>query len=300
MIDLNDVAVFVRVAQFGSFSRAARSLGMPVSSVSRKVSALEDQLAVTLLQRTTRKLTLTAQGRDYFNQCSEPLSHLFDAEQALARTQKTPEGLLKVSVPVIMGQEPFYEFLSVFLKTYPRIEVDLFITNQFVDLISENVDVAVRFGELSDSTIVTQRLGKSVRYVVATPDYLEGRPIPRKPEDLRSHRCVLLNGRNNEAEWHLISGAKSVKLHVSGPISSRDFQSASSFVYRGHGIGLLPSTYCDAQISRGELIRLLPAWSSPVIFVHAVYPTRRFMPSKLQVFLEALKAWKSPAWIPLR
>jgi DNA-binding transcriptional LysR family regulator len=300
MVDLNDVAVFVKVAQFGSFSRAAHSLGMPVSTVSRKVSALEDKLGVTLLQRTTRKLTLTVQGRAYYNQCSEPLSHLFDAEQALTQTQKTPEGLLKISVPVILGQDPFYEFLSTFLKTYPRIEVDLFITNLFLDLIAENVDVAIRFGELRDSTIVTQRLGKSVRYVVATPDYLEGRPIPKRPEDLKGHRCVLLNGRNNEAEWHLISGAKSVKLHVTGPISSRDFQSVSAFVYRGLGIGLLPSTYCDEQIRRGELIRLLLDWSSPVIFVHAVYPTGRFTPSKLQVFLQALKTWKSPLWVPLR
>src|SRR5262245_47813455 len=125
MIDLNDIAVFAKVAQFGSFSRAAHALGMPVSTVSRKVSALEDQLGVTLLQRTTRKLTLTVQGRAYYNQCSDPLSHLFDAEQALTQTQKQPEGLLKVSAPVIMNQDSFYEFLSGFLKAYPRIGVDL-------------------------------------------------------------------------------------------------------------------------------------------------------------------------------
>jgi DNA-binding transcriptional LysR family regulator len=299
MTDLNDIAVFVKVAQFESFSRAARSLGMPVSTVSRKVSALEDQLGVTLIQRTTRKLTLTLQGRAYYNQCSEPLSHLFDAEQVLTQTQKQPEGLLKISVPVLMGQEPFYAFLSAFLKRHPRIEVDLFITNLFVDLIAENVDVGIRFGELRDSTIVTQRIGKSVRYVVAAPDYLEGRTAPEKPENLKDHQCILLNGRNNEAEWHLVNGRKSLKLHVSGPLSSRDFQSVAAFTYRGHGIGLLPSTYCDEQIKRGELIRLLPDWSSPEIFVHAVYPTRRYLPAKLLVFLDELKTWKSPLWLPL-
>ena len=300
MVDLNDIAVFVKVAQFESFSRAAHALAMPVSTVSRKVSSLEDQLGVTLLQRTTRKLTLTAQGRAYYNQCSEPLIHLFDAQSVLTQTQRKPEGLLKVSVPVIMNQEPFYAFLSDFLKTYPRIEVDLLITNLFVDLIAENVDVGIRFGDLPDSTIVTQRIGKSVRFVVATPDYLEGRSIPTKPEDLQGHRCILLNGRNNEAEWHLVSGRKTARVHVSGPLSSRDFQSVSAFTYRGHGIGLLPSTYCNEQIARGELVRLLPDWSSPEIFVHAVYPTRRFLPSKLQVFLEALKGWKSPLWIHMR
>ncbi|WP_455274752.1 LysR substrate-binding domain-containing protein [Rhizobium herbae] len=300
MIDLNDIAVFVKVAQFESFSRAAQSLGMPVSTVSRKVSALEDQLGVTLLQRTTRKLTLTAQARAYVSQCSEALNHLADAERVLTETQRKPEGLLKISVPVILGQETFYEFLSDFLKAYPRIQVDLFVTNLFLDLIAENVDIAIRFGELRDSTIVAQKIGKSVRYVVASPQYLAGRPVPVKPEDLESHPCVLLNGRNNEGEWHLVSGRKSVKIQVSGPVSSRDFQTASAFTYRGHGIGLLPSTYCDDQIAAGKLVRLLPDWSSPEIVVHAVYPTRRFLPAKLQVFLDELKAWKSPLWIPLR
>jgi len=299
MADLNDIAVFVTVARYGSFSRAAHSLGMPVSTVSRKVTSLEEQLGVTLLQRTTRKLSLTAQGRAYFDQCSEPLSHLIDAEQALTETQRKPEGLLKISVPVIFGQEVFYEFVSTFLKTYPEIRIDLFVTNLFLDLIAENIDLGIRFGELKDSSIVAQRLGKSVRYLVAAPDYMKGRAPPSKPEDLKDHQCVLLNGRNGEAEWHLVNGRKSVRQQVSGPVSSRDFEAVSAFTYRGHGIGLLPSTYCDDQIRRGELIRLLPDWSSEEIFVHAVYPTRRFLPLRLQVFLEALKAWKTPLWLPL-
>ncbi|MBY5782474.1 LysR family transcriptional regulator [Rhizobium leguminosarum] len=299
MADLNDIAVFVKVAQYGSFSRAAHSLGMPVSTVSRKVTSLEEQLGVTLIQRTTRKLSLTAQGCAYYDRCSEPLAHLVDAEQALTETQRKPEGLLKISVPVIFGQEVFYEFISSFLKTYPNIQVDLFVTNLFLDLIAENIDLAIRFGDLKDSSIVAQRLGKSVRYLVAAPDYLKARVLPLKPEDLKDHQCVLLNGRNGEAEWHLVSRRKSVRLHVSGPVSSRDFDAVSAFTYRGHGIGLLPSTYCDEQIRRGELVRLLPDWSSEEIFVHAVYPTRRFLPSRLQVFLEALKAWKTPLWLPL-
>jgi DNA-binding transcriptional LysR family regulator len=286
------------VAQFESFSRAAHALGMPVSTVSRKVTALEERLGVTLLQRTTRKLSLTAQGRAYYNQCSEPLSHLFDAERVLSQTQKKPEGLLRISAPVILGQEPFYAFLSSFLKTHPGIRVDLFITNLFLDLIVENIDVAIRFGELPDSSLIAQRIGKSVRYVVAAPDYLRGRLPPSRPEDLRQHQCVLLQARNNEAEWHLVSGKKSIKLHVSGPVAARD--AVSAFTYRGDGIGLLPSTYCDAQIASGDLVRLLPDWSSPEIFVHAVYPTRRFLPATLQVFLEHLKGWKSPLWIPVR
>jgi len=296
MADLNDIAVFVRVAQFESFSRAAHSMGMPVSTVSRKVSSLEQELGVTLLQRTTRKLTLTSQGRDYFNQCSEPLHLLFDAERVLTQTQKKPEGSLKISVPVVLGQEAFLEFISEFLQNYPRIKIDLFITNLFLDLVAENIDVGIRFGALKDSTLIAKKLGNQVRYLVAAPVYLKGRKLPAMPEDLKLHQCVILNGKNNEAEWELLNGRRRAKIHVSGPLSSRDFQSVSTFVYRGHGIGFLPSTYCDDKIKKGELIRVLPDWSSQLFEVHAVYPTRNFLPSRVHVFLEALKAWKSPLW----
>jgi DNA-binding transcriptional LysR family regulator len=296
MADLNDIAVFVKVAQFESFSRAAHAIGMPVSTVSRKVSALEAELGVTLLQRTTRKLALTSQGRDYFNQCSEPLNLLFDAERVLTQTQRKPEGSLKISVPVILGQEPFLEFVSDFMKNYPRIKIDLFITNLYLDLIEENIDVAIRFGALKDSTLIVKKLGAQIRYVVAAPAYLKGHKFPARPEDLRFHQCVLVSDKNNEAEWELVSGRKHAKVDVSGPISSRDFQSVSTFGYRGHGIGLLPSTYCSEKIRKGELIRLLPEWVSPRFDVHAVYPTRNFLPLRLHVFLEALKAWQSPLW----
>jgi len=296
MADLNDIAVFVKVAQLGSFSRAAHALGMPVSTVSRKVSALESELGVTLLQRTTRKLALTSQGRDYFHQCSEPLNLLFDAERVLTQTQRKPEGLLKISVPVVLGQDPFLGFISDFLKRYPGIKIDLFITNVFLDLIAENVDIAIRFGALRDSTLIARKIGSQVRYVVASPDYLKDRKPPTEPKDLRLHQCVLLNGKNNEADWELLNGRKRVDVRVSGPISSLDFQSVSTFVYRGHGVGFLPSTYCDDKIGRGELVKLLPDWTSRQLEVHVVYPTRNFLPSRLHVFLQALRAWKSPLW----
>jgi len=300
LADLNDIAVFVRVAQLESFSRAAHALGMPVSTVSRKVSALEERLGVTLLQRTTRKLSLTAQGRAYFDQCSEPLSHLYDAERVITQTQKKPEGLLRISGPVMLEQEPFYAFLSAFLKDYPQIHVDLYFTNAFLDLIAENVDVAIRFGELRDSSLIAQRVGRSVRQLVVSAEYARTQPLPSQPDELSQHPCVLINARNNESEWHLVNGRKSVKVHVTGPVAARDFHVVSAFALRGHGIALLPSSYCDPRIASGELVRVLPEWSSPEIFVHAVYPTRRFMPSRLRAFLDALRAWQGPLWLPLR
>ena len=297
MSNLDDVLIFVNVAQFESISRAARSLGMPISTVSRRLSMLESRLGVALLRRTTRRVTLTAQGREYFNQCREPLTLLDEAERALTAGQKAPEGMLRMSVPVILGREPFLDFLSKFLKAQPRIRIDLSITNLFLDLVAENIDVAIRFGELQDSSVVATRIGRSIRYVVATPEYLKGRKLPVEPADLQQHECVILNGRNNETDWALVNGRKKARIHVSGPISSRDFNSVSTFVYRSHGIGFLPSTYCDEALASGALIRLLPKWTSPSIPVFAVYSNRKFVPSRLSVFLQALAAWKSPLWL---
>jgi len=297
MADLDNILIFVKVAQFESITRAARSLGMPISTVSRRLSVLESELCVSLLRRTTRRLTLTAQGRDYFGQCQEPLNLLQEAERVLTQTQRKPEGLLRVTIPLTLSREPFIEFMSAFLKDHARIRVDLFITNRFLDLAAENVDVAIRMGELQDSSIIARRLGKTVFYVVAAPEYVNARTLPAEPTDLRSHDCVLLNGKNNERDWDLVSGRRKVRVHVSGPVSSRDNNSIAAFVHRGHGIGLLPSTLCDESIAKGKLIRLLPKWTTSPLPVFAVYPSRKFLPLRLSVFLEALAAWKSPLWI---
>jgi DNA-binding transcriptional LysR family regulator len=298
MADLNDIAIFVRVAQFESFSRAALSLGMPVSTVSRRVSELELQLGVTLLQRTTRKLMLTVQGQAFFQQCAEPLNILSDAERVLTYSQKMPEGTLKITAPVGLREHAFLDFISGFMHTHPRIKIDLLITNEFIDLVAQNVDLGIRFGDLEDSTLIARRLGVTERYLVATPGYLNERQIPATPEDLKTHQCVLMNGKNNEAQWSLENGRKKISLRVAGTISTRDFNSASYFTHRGHGIGLLPFNYCKELLDRGELVRVLPEWASPKIPVHVLYPTRKFIPAKLRIFLDALQKWHSPFWLP--
>ena len=297
MANLDDILIFIKVAQFESISKAARSLGMSVSTVSRRLGFLESALGVSLVRRTTRRVTLTSQGREYFNQCQQPLSVIQDAERVLSQAQKKPEGILRVSVPMILSQDSFLDFLSKFSKQHARIRIDLFITNLFVDLAADNIDIAIRFGELRDSRLVASKLGKCVRYVVATREYMKGRKPPSEPQELKSHDCVMLNAKNNETDWELLSGRKKVRVRVSGPMASRDCQSVSGFVFRGHGVGLLPSTYCEQPLARGELVRLLPRWASPPIPVFAVYPSRKFLPFRVSAFLEALASWKSPLWI---
>jgi DNA-binding transcriptional LysR family regulator len=295
--DLDDILVFVKVAQFESITRAARSLGMPISTVSRRLSVLESALGVSLLRRTTRRVMLTAQGREYFSQCQEPLNLLQEAEQVLTQAHKRPEGLLRITVPVILSQEPFLNFISAFMKGQAGVRVELVVTNLLLDLIAENIDVALRVGELQDSSVVARRLGTIVYCLVAAPEYLKARTLPAEPADLKAHDCVVFNAKNNERDWDLVSGRRRVRIRVSGPAATRDINSARAFVHRGHGIGLAPSTYCDEAIAKGKLLRVLPKWTSSPIPVFALYSSRKFLPLRLSVFLDALAAWKSPLWI---
>jgi DNA-binding transcriptional LysR family regulator len=297
MADLDNILIFVKVAQYESISRAARSLSMPISTVSRRLSVLESQLGVALLRRTTRRVSLTPQGREYFNECQEPLSLLQEAQRVLTHSQQQPEGLLRITVPVVLSHDSFLQFLSGFLHAHSGIRGDLHITNTFLDLVAENIDVAVRFGDLQDSSLVAKRLGQNVRYVVAAPDFLTGREQPREPADLERHACVMLAAKNNETHWDLVSGRRKARVQVSGPVSTRDFNTVSTFVLHGHGIGLAPSFHCEEHIARGQLVRLLPKWTSPPIPVFAVYQSRKYLPLRLSVFLRALATWRSPLWI---
>jgi DNA-binding transcriptional LysR family regulator len=282
MQHLDNVLVFVKVAEYESISKAARALDMPVSSVSRKLASLESDLGVALMRRTTRRVTLTSQGREYYYQCREPLKKLQDAEHALTRTQSKLEGTLAISVPMILSHRSFMDFLSQFAKDHSGIRVDLYITNAYLNLVAENIDVAIRFGQMQDSSVVAVKIGKSIRHVVASPAYLKGRKLPTEPEELKAHECVIFNARNGYADWDLVSGRRRQRVHVRGAISSRDCQSVAAFVLRGHGVGLMETAYADEAVARGDLVRLLPRWTSTEVPVFAVYPTRKFLPPRVR------------------
>jgi DNA-binding transcriptional LysR family regulator len=201
---------------------------------------------------------------------------------------------------MILSQGSFMDFLSAFSKNHSGIHLDLYVTNTYLNLVAENMDIVIRFGPLQDSSIIAVKLGKSLRYVVAAAEYMRGRKHPADPDELREHDCVLFNARHNEADWDLISGRKKVRVRVSGNLSSRDCQSVAAFVMRGHGIGLLETGYCEQAIARGDLVRLLPRWTSTEIPVFAVYPSRKFLPPRVTAFIRALVAWKTPWWVAHR
>src|SRR5258707_11110449 len=188
-MDLNEVLVFVRVVQAGSFTKGAAQLGMPKSTVSRKVSELEERLDARLLQRTTRKLSLTDVGRTYYDYCARIVGEVEDAERAVSSLQETPRGLLRVTAPINVAF--LGPIVSDFLKRYPEVRLELFCTGRAVDLVEERFDLGIRVGTLADSTLIAKSLGRVGWLLVATPAYLEKRGRPPTPDDLSQHHCMV-------------------------------------------------------------------------------------------------------------
>lgn len=296
MKDLNEIIIFTRVAQLKSFSKAAASLQIPVSTVSRKVSQLEARLGVTLLQRTTRQMSLTDLGQQYFTECAEVLQGLEDAESHLTQLSEQPEGLLRISAPVGMSSGEFMGLVSGFLNQYPRVSIELVITNQFVDLISENIDLAIRFGDLTDTSLIAQRLGTSYLSLVAAPEYLKKHGRPKQPSDLKDHECIVYRTSNPFSEWQLRKDRKIHRVKVSGRAVASDMTAIKSLAISGHGIAQLPGMFTADSIRDGSLCRVLTDWTSPSSPVNALYPSRKFNPARLTAFLNVLKSWKSPYW----
>lgn len=296
MKSLDEILIFTEVAQLGSFSRAAKLLQLPISTVSRKVSDLEKRVGIVLMQRTTRKLSLTKDGQKFFDQCALHIRGIEEAEAGLAQVRNEPEGLLRITVPIAMSQGKFISFVSNFIKAYPKVKIDLIATNQLLDLVSENIDIAIRFGILKNSSAIAKRLGESRRLTVATPKYLKEAGLPTQPKELQQHQCVLFKSSTEESEWNLVNGKNRSRVKISGSVFASDFNLVNEFTLHSHGIALLPELYCRDAIAAGKLVQVLPEWSSSATPVNAVYLNKKLLPQKNQLFLQKLGEWKSPYW----
>lgn len=278
--------VFARVVQAGSFTAAAVELGMPKSTVSRKIAELEERLKARLLQRTTRKFSLTDAGRTYYDYCARIVGEVEDAERAITRLQETPRGLLRVTAPV--NSAFLGPIISDYLKRYPEVRIELFCTGRLVDLVEERFDVGIRAGALADSTLVARRLGTARWFLVATPGYLKKRGRPRTPEDLRSHDCLFF-GSSANASVHLENGPASVTIAPSARTLVNDMDILDSVVIAGLGIGLVPAVLCAEALRDGRLERVLPDWHAPATPVHVVYPSSRHVSPKVKSFVDHLQ-----------
>lgn len=284
-MDLNETAVFVKVVQAGSFSAAARQLGLPTSTVSTRVARLERRLGVTLLQRTTRRLSLTELGELYYRHAATGLGHIFEAETAVTASMGEPKGRLRVTAPADFGDTILVCLLERLRMSYPQVNVDLLLTDSYLDLVAEGVDVAIRAGELRDSTLIAKRVGIACWALFASPEYLDVAPPLASPRGLRRHRCLQFTSFG-KAQWTLSNRKDSVTVPMEGNLIVNDLGVIRLMTLHGQGIGLLPTYICHEDLQAGRLVRVLPKWEARADPVHLVYPRQRFVPPKLRAFLD--------------
>jgi DNA-binding transcriptional LysR family regulator len=291
-MDLNEILVFARVVQAGSFTAAAAALGMPKSTVSRKVSDLEERLHSRLLQRTTRKLSLTDVGRTYYDYCARIVGEVEDAERAVSTLQETPRGLLRVTAPINVAF--LGPIVGDYLKRYPEVRLDLFCTGRTVDLVEERFDLGIRGGALVDSTLIARRLGSAKWLLVATPGYLKRRGRPRSPDDLRKHDCLLFGAGSDSGGLRLENGDRSVEVALSPRLTVTDIDVVYAVATAGVGIAVLPAFRCVEDLRARRLTRLLADWNVPSTFLHVVYPSTRHISPKVKSFIDHLHARMTP------
>lgn len=283
-IDLNEVFVFIKVIQEGSFSLAAKKLGMPNSTVSAKVSSLEKRLGVTLIQRTTRKLSITEPGKAYFKRCMQGLEEIESAESELANVQGEPQGLLRITGPVELGSSILPEILAEFSNKFPKVRTEVILTDRRVDLLSESVDLAIRAGDLKDSTLIAKRLGSAYFVPVASPKYLKAKGTPTHPRDLKNHQCLVYTPLGVD-EWKLTSSKGGFNVPLPGRIIANDLKMLRVLVMKGEGIALMPTHLVYTDCQAGKLVRILPDWKTQTAPVHFVYPAQKYVTPKLSAFM---------------
>ena len=284
--------VFARVVQAGSFTSAATALGMPKSTVSRKVTELEARLKARLLNRTTRKVSLTDVGRIYYDHCARIAGEIEDAERAVSNLQEVPRGVLRLTTgPNVAFLGPI---LNEYMRRYPEVRVEIFCTSRAVDLIEERFDVAIRAGALSDSTLVARSLGSVRWFLVGTPTYLKKHGRPRSIDDLKQHDCIMFGAPSGGATLRLQSAGKTAHLEPPARLLVNDFDLVHAAAVAGLGLALLPAYLCLDDIRAKRLERVLRDWEAPSVPVHVVYPSARHISPKVKTFVEHLQARTTP------
>ncbi|WP_343727868.1 LysR family transcriptional regulator [Burkholderia seminalis] len=285
-IDLNQFLIFIRVIQAGSLSEAARRLNLPKSTVSRKISDLEDRIGERLIQRTTRKLSLTEAGRVLFERVGPAMSDIEEAESAVAGMRGTPRGVLRVAAP--MSFSPLRPIIAEYLARHPDVAIELVNSDRLVDLIDERFDVAIRAGALVDSSLVARKLGTAQFMLVATPEYCERHGVPKTPAELTNHACIALGGKATSRVWPLESGSKRTEVRITPRLMANDIEMVRVAALAGVGIAWLPKALCTDDLDGKRLRHLLVDWSWEDIPVYALYPTRRHLSPKVVAFVDLL------------
>jgi DNA-binding transcriptional LysR family regulator len=268
---LQELSVFVRAAESGSFSRAARELGLSQPSVSRIIGELEARLGVTLLLRTTRRITVTDAGALFLERARDILAEIEDAEDA-ARGLDSLRGIIRLALPVVYGTREIIPRLPKFLTAHPQLRVEMTVSDARQDLVAEGADVAIRLGELGDSAFGARRLQTLERMLVASPTYLKARGTPKVPADLASHDCIFGPGNFGRDSWSFRRNGSETSVDVRGRIHTNSGPGVFASVMAGLGIAMASTVMCEAEIKAGALVALLIPYKIEPVDVHAVFP----------------------------
>jgi len=291
MQDLNDMLYFAEVVERGGFAAAGRSLGIPKSRLSRRIAELEAQLGVRLLQRTTRRLSLTQVGEAFLRHCQAVRESAQAAQEAAMQVQAEPRGTLRVSCPVTLAQTVLAELMPFFLAQYPQLRVELQVSNRAVNLVEEGVDVALRVRTSLDESgsMVVKRLDTARQVLVASPALLQRQGAPATLQDLARMDCMAMSASEGKAQWQLVGphGAHQT-LQITPRYVADDLLTLKYAALAGTGICWLPDYMCHEDIHARRLVRVLPDWAPVPGIVHAVFPSRRGLAPAVRVFLDYL------------
>jgi DNA-binding transcriptional LysR family regulator len=286
MTNLGDLEIFTRVVASGSMSEAARELGLQTPIISKRIKRLEERLGARLFHRTTRQISLTEAGEGFHERVLAALAGLEEAEAFLAGRSSAVTGRLRVSAPTSFGRMHIAPTLARFFSLYPDVELQLTLTDAFQDLVAEGFDLAIRIGELPNSSLVARKLAPVRRILCATPDYIARHGAPSTIEDLEANVCI---PAHNNAYWQLIGPGGAVALRPIGPLSTNSSEVVREAVLSGLGIAFRSTWDVGPDLRAGRLVQVLPEWEgSSDVGLYAVYPSRQHLPAKVRAFIDFL------------
>lgn len=289
MDKVNAMQVFRRVVEAGSFSAVSREMSLTQSTVSKQVAALEGYLGSKLLNRSTRQLNLTDVGRRYYERCCQILDDLAEAETEMREQQSMPTGMLRINLPIAAGRIKILPYLWQFYNKHPDLKVDAIFDDRYIDLVKEGVDVAIRIGELADSSLIAKKIATLPRYLVASSSYIEKNGEPKTLHELQQHNCLVYSLLNTRNEWHFngLNGNQTVTVH--GRFSSNSPDAIRQAVIQGQGIAVILGWLVEEDIAQGKMKVILKDYTPTALDVSAVYPERRFIPAKVRLFIDYLQ-----------
>jgi DNA-binding transcriptional LysR family regulator len=289
MDKLSAMATFVRAVDAGSLSAAARSLPSSLTSVSRQISALEQHFGTRLLLRTTRQLGLTDEGRILYERAKAIISEVREIEAALSHGRHQPSGRIRVASPSLMGRLVIAPLLAEFLRRYPALSVDLLLVDRVVDMVEEDIHLAIRVGRLRDSQLVARKLADLRMIVCASPAYLARRGTPETPGDLARHDCLVFSDAPGSAEWRFTEDGKTGrKIRISGRLWMNSLDALAAAAKEGAGVVRVPSWQADADLAAGHLVRLLADYEPAPVPFHRMFQPSRLASPKIRAFADDL------------